>query len=105
MTPSPEQSRPHPLEALACLSGDQIQRLRGRWIESVQALAALTGSDEGTTGLIRLLEITEPQFQHLRERIEELLGPEEAARLSRPSPGGRSGVILTEQQKRTLGMP
>lgn len=109
MTPSPEPSRPrgkpHPLEALACLTPEQIQRLRGRWIESVEALAALAGSDDARAGLIRLLEITGQQFQQLGQGIQELLGPEETARLSQPSPGGRTGVILTEQQKRDLGMP
>lgn len=108
MTPSPEQSRPdnrpHPLEALACLTAEQIQRLRGRWIESVEALAALAGSAEGAAGLTRLLEITEEQFQRLLQEIGGSLGPEETARLSHPSPGGRTGVILTEQQKRELGM-
>ena len=108
MTPSPEQSRqegqPHPLEALGGLTADQIQRLRGRWIESVEALAALAGSAEARAGLIRLLEITEEQFPQLLQGIGELLGPERTARLSQPSPGGRTGVILTEQQKRELGM-
>ena len=105
MTPSPEQGNVHSLAALACLSADQIRRLRGRWIDSVESLAAMTGSDPGRAGLMQLLEITERQFTQLGESIEALLGSDATARLTRPDPGGRMGVILTEQQKRSLGMP
>ena len=79
MTPSPEQGSVHSLAALACLSADQIRRLRGRWIDSVESLAAMTGSDQGRAGLMQLLEITEAAIMmqaisesHLLDRLSHI---------------------------------
>jgi hypothetical protein len=94
----------HPIQQIRCLSEDQLQQLRQRWIDTVEAFLGLTATPEGKSGLAELLGVSPEQMEPLMEQAIDVVGPDMAQRLMSPRPGGPTGVILTDEQKKRLGL-
>jgi hypothetical protein len=93
-----------PLEDLGMLSASQVESLRKRWIKSVEALAGVAASDSGREGLAVLLEMTKEQIAALLQKASEVLGPQRYQEITAARPGGPTGALFTDEQKRQFGM-
>ena len=98
------KSDTHPLEELRALRPEQVQRLKAQWVDSVEALVALGAAAPAKAALAELLGISNQDLAILLEQAAELIGPERAAELSLREPGGPTGMMLTEEQKKRFGI-
>jgi len=93
-----------PLAVLGILSLNQVETLGKRWIGTVEALVGAAASDTGRKGLMALLEMTEDQMVALLQRASEMLGPQRFQEIISGRPGGPTGALLTDQQKKDFGI-
>ena len=101
----PDADEPrHALASLQLMTAEAGALLEQRWITSVEELIALAASDEGRAGLLSLLKLDEDGLGALLTEAERTVGPAVAARLRDRAPGGATGALLTEEQKKRFGM-
>jgi hypothetical protein len=93
-----------PLVALGVLSISQVETLGKRWINTVEALVGAAASDTGRKGVMALLEMTDEQMSVLLQKASEVLGPQRFQAIISGRPGGPTGALLTDQQKKDFGI-
>jgi len=94
----------HPLGDLPALTQEQIQALRQRWINTVEELVGAAAVPAATGPLAQLIQVSAEQLQDLLHQAQDLLGEERYGQLVRPVPKKPTGALLTEEQKRDLGL-
>ena len=86
------------------LSTGQVEILKKRWINTVEALVGTAASASGRKGLIALLEMTDEQMAAMLQRASQVLGPQRFQEIISGRPGGPIGALLTDQQKKDFGI-
>jgi len=89
-----------PLKKIEGITYDQIQRLAGHWITSVQQLVGIASTSNGVMSLAPMLGMSEGETRELIEHARELLDPEERLHLSNPADTSRYGLGATPPPKR-----
>jgi hypothetical protein len=90
----------HALVELSNLTDSQRQTLEKMWINSVEGLVGAAASAAGREGLTRVLEMTDSQMAELLQRASQVVGPQRFQDVSAARPGGPTGVLFTDEQKR-----
>jgi hypothetical protein len=94
----------HILETVPGLPPESVATLRKQWIETAEQVLAICSTAKGRAGLQHLLGLDEEGLAAFLSNLRGAVGEEVASRLSRPSAGGASGAVLTDEQKRRFGM-
>ena len=102
--PGPQEGQTHSLAELTRLSPESVQLLKARWVDTVEGFVGMTASGDGKEASQRLLGIDRGQLDSVLEEAEAILGKEAFVKYSTPTPGGPTGVILTEEQRRDMGL-
>src|SRR5438132_1591315 len=101
---STSDDREHALEAVAGLPPEWVAALKVRWITTAEQVLSMVSSGEGRAGLEAALPPGAPALHELIAILTEVVGAENIARLTQGSAGGPLGVVLTDEQKKRLGM-
>ena len=80
------------------LSTEQLTLLHKQWIETPEQLLSIAATDEGQVGLCKLLSIENDRLQTILNWLRADVSPGIVGETSSPKPGGKLGVILTEDQ-------
>ena len=94
----------HRLEELGLLSTEQIQVLASRWITTVEEFVSSVAAGEAKTTVAHALDMSDDQMTAALQKAEEAIGQVKYAKLITTEPGGARGLILTEEQKKELGI-
>lgn len=94
----------HPLGSVAGVSAESARRLKERWIETAEQALAATATPEGREGLRELLGMDAAAFEGFLGKLIAAVGAERAAELQKPVDPRARGVVLTEEQKRRMGI-
>lgn len=103
---TPESNHPdnaHPIRQMPGLSKDQIQQLHDRWIDTVEAFLGVAATPEGKAGLAGLLGLAPEQVEPLVQQAIGVVGADQARGLMSPQPGGPTGAVLTDEQRKKQG--
>jgi hypothetical protein len=95
---------PHPLSEIPGVPPAFVQALKAHWIETAEQVLALFGTKEGRAGLQALLVCHVDELETLLSTLSDVVGPEEAARLLQPTPGLALGLVLSDEQKKQVGL-
>ncbi|MBP8132368.1 MAG: hypothetical protein KA184_22550 [Candidatus Hydrogenedentes bacterium] len=90
--PSSGEGAPHLLSAACGIPPAALAALSAQWIESAEQVLAIAATAEGRAGLCRLLGMAEEPLAALLAQLRDMVGPEAAARLETPAPGGPLGA-------------
>ena len=104
-TESTGRDRGLALDRLQSLTSVQCERLKARWIDSVEALLGSALTPQGLAGLAKLLDLSQEDTEAVVQEARDMLGPDKASRVATPFRGGPTGVVLTDEQKRMRGRP
>ncbi|MDP6355287.1 MAG: hypothetical protein QF473_09315 [Planctomycetota bacterium] len=94
----------HPLALLTRMTPGSIELLRGRWIDSVEGFVGMTADAQARTSTCTLLGLDADEFDMLLAEARDLLGPEMFEKYSTPIPGGRRGVVWTDEERKQAGL-
>jgi len=75
-------------------SSEQIDRLRGRWIETSDQLLSIAATQSGNEGIRRLLEIDEEAFAEALRQLEKMRGISMGIESYSTAPGGKLGLSI-----------
>jgi predicted flap endonuclease-1-like 5' DNA nuclease len=81
-----------PLKRIEGITHDQIHRLSGHWITSVQQLVGVATTTNGIGALSQILALDERGTREMIEQARGLLDPEERVHLSTPADTSRYGL-------------
>lgn len=81
-----------------------VDVLGKQWIETAEEVIALSGLPDGRGRLKSLLGIDDTSLSHFLGLLSELVGEKVSQRLLDARPGGPLGAILTEEQRKHLGL-
>jgi len=94
----------HPLGCLGLLGPAQVEQLKEHWITTVEELLCAVASDAARQSLAELLSMSHEDMVDLVARAKELLGPDRAEELMTQEPREATGLLLTDEQRRKLGL-
>jgi hypothetical protein len=98
--PESNSSAPvHSLSSIPEVSAVVATALKQNWIETAEQVIGLAATVPGREGLKRLLGLDEAGLSALLAILAEVVGLESTRQLSQPSPGGATGVVLTDEQR------
>ena len=81
-----------PLKRIDGITHDQIHRLAGHWITSVQQLVGIASTSNGISSLSQILALDERGTREMIEQARGLLDPDERIHLSAPADTSRYGL-------------
>ena len=89
----------HPLHLIEGLPQTAIETLKARWLETAEQVLGTASSPEGRRGLRELLKLEEPQFDQFIKSLVNAVGDDAAKILSTPRPGGKRGLVISDEVK------
>jgi hypothetical protein len=88
-----------PLKRIPGITHDQIHRLSGHWITSVQQLVGIASTTNGVGSLAQILALDEHAAREMIEQARGLLDPDERIHLSSPADTSRYGLGAAQPPK------
>ena len=95
----------YPLAEMSGLGPAALVQLKARWITTAEQLLSVAAAPNGVSGIAELLDIAKEEVEGLLDEVRKTIGTVAARSIQTAAqPGGSLGVVLTDEQRRDLGM-